>query len=342
MEVPATMRGAVGEAYGPPEECVRVVDLPVPALSRPDDVLVKVAASSVNKGDWHLASGIPGAVRLAFGFSRPPTSPLGSDLSGVVVAVGQGVKELRVGDEVFGMIPTALGGFAEYAVVKEAALAPKPPETTHEAAAAAASAGITALQAIREHGKPLTPDSRVCVIGASGGCGSLAVQLCKAQAGGEVHVTAVCSGASADHARAQGADDVVDYTAGGGLGTGGYDLVLDFVGTRPVQECLEACKEKGTYVAVSGPMDNYWLGPFPRGFYLLFMSMLSTRKISWFFQEPNEAGIVQQLRQHLADGVLAPPLGERFSLDDVPRAIALQGRGHVRGKNVVIIAAEDK
>src|SRR4029078_2360301 len=170
-----------------------------------DQVLVRVHASSVNPADWYGVTGFLFA-RMGNGLRRPKVTAAGSDVAGLVEAVGAGLTTLRPGDEVFG---TATGAWAELACARESRIAPKPPGVSFAQAAAAPIAGCTALQALRDHGR-VESGQKVLINGASGGVGTYAVQLAKALG---AQVTAVCSSRNVDLVRSLGAHRAAGYTS---------------------------------------------------------------------------------------------------------------------------------
>ena len=253
------MKAITQRAYGDPG-VLALVDAERPAPG-PGDVLVRVRAASVNRGDVHLLHGRPFVTRLAGGLRRPRRPIPGADLAGRVEAVGPGVKGLAAGDDVFGSGP---GAFAEYAAVPARALARKPHGLTFEQAAAVPTAGFAALQGLRG----VEPGARVLVVGASGGVGTLAVQLAKA-AGAEV--TGVCSTRNAALVRSTGADHVIDHTRTDYTrGNARYELILDMVGTAALKACARLLAPGGTYVVVGAPGPGRFVAalarsPFVRG-----------------------------------------------------------------------------
>src|SRR4051794_27298790 len=202
--------------YGAPADVLRLehVDIPEPGEG---EVRVRVRAASVNPVEWHLVRGDPLLIRLLAGLRAPKDPALGGDFAGVVDALGPGVTGLAAGDEVFG---SALGSLAEYACAKAERVARKPTVMSFEEAAAIPVAGVTALQAVRDHAQT-EAGQRVLIIGAAGGVGSFAVQIAKALG---AEVTGVCSTANLEFVRGLGADHVVDYTREELSGT--YDVVL--------------------------------------------------------------------------------------------------------------------
>jgi hypothetical protein len=201
--------------YGPPS-VLRLEDAEPPAVGA-GDVLIRVAAASVNPYDWHFLRGTPYLVRGQTGWRRPADPGLGVDLAGRVEAVGRDVTRFTPGDEVFGIAP-APGALAEYAVVpQDRALLPKPANLTFEQAAAVPLAALTALQALRGPGR-LQPGQQVLVNGAAGGVGTFAVQLARVMG---AEVTGVCGPAHTWLVAS--------------LGPQRYDLLLDVAGSRPLR-----------------------------------------------------------------------------------------------------------
>jgi NADPH:quinone reductase-like Zn-dependent oxidoreductase len=170
------MKAIVRETYGPPD-VLHPADVPVPTL-RADDVLVRVRAASANAGDWHLLRGTPFPFRLVAGLRTPKFKIIGTDIAGLVEAVGRNVTQFVPGDEVFGELSrSGFGAYAEFAAAPEKALAVKPRNLSFEEAAALPTAGCTALQGLRK-GR-IERAQRVLIIGASGGVGTFAVQIAK-------------------------------------------------------------------------------------------------------------------------------------------------------------------
>src|SRR5215212_6900315 len=165
------MEAIVRDAYGPPD-VLELRDINIPEIGD-DEVLVQVHAAGVGRDVWHVMAGLPYPIRLAgYGLRAPKNPVIGSDLAGVVEAVGKDVSRFQSGDEVFGI---GKGSYAEYARASEDKLAPKPANLTFEQAAVVAISGLTALQGLRDHGR-VEPEQKVLVIGASGGVGTFAVQ----------------------------------------------------------------------------------------------------------------------------------------------------------------------
>src|SRR5829696_2967677 len=200
-----TMRAVVQDVYGEARDVLRLEQLERPSAG-PGEVLVRVQAAGVDQGVWHVMAGLPYPIRLAgFGLRAPKRRVRGTNVAGVVEAVGDGVTSVRPGDEVFG---SGDGSFADYVVVPEGKLALRPAGLSARQAAALPVSGTTALQALRDHGR-VQPGQRVLVLGAGGGVGSFAVQIAKAYGAA---VTAATSPAKVDMVRSLCGGHVLNYT----------------------------------------------------------------------------------------------------------------------------------
>lgn len=236
------MKAVVYDRYGPPD-VLRVEEVERPA-PKDDEVLVKVHATTVTQTDCHMRRARPYLWRLMLGLRRPKRRILGSDFAGEVEAVGASVTSFAPGDRVFGMAPSA---HAEYVCVRESRLIERiPAGTTFEEAAAVPDGAYQGLLHLR-HAK-VGEGTRLLVYGASGSCGTAAVQLGKHYFG--AHVTAVCNGSNVDLVRSLGADEVVDYEQEDFTRRGErYDVVLDAVGKHSFVRSRRALTDSGMYVA---------------------------------------------------------------------------------------------
>jgi NADPH:quinone reductase-like Zn-dependent oxidoreductase len=319
------MKAVVYDAYGPPEVLrFEEVERPVP---RADEVLVKVHAVSVNASDWETLVGSPAYSRTG-GLRRPRIRTLGSDIAGVVEAVGPGVTRFGPGDEVFGDNLEKKGGFAEYAVARERALSAKPAGLSFVDAAALPQSGVIALQGTRE----VREGQAVLVNGAAGGAGSLAVQLAR-RAGAEV--TGVDRGDKLPFAREMGAHHVLDYTTADFTRAGArYDLVLDLVASRGVLALRRALAPDGRYYAVGGPVPTLLgvllLGP--------LSSVGTGRRIRVLAVRQNETDLLE-IAGLYGDGTLDPVVERTYPLEETPVALRHLGDGDARGKVVVTVDA---
>lgn len=329
----ATMKAAVRDRYGAPDLLyVREIPRPQPAA---DEVLLRVRASSVNAADWRIMRGRPLLARPMFGgILRPAAGPLGSDVAGVVEAVGNEVTDLMPGDEVFG---NADGAFAEY--VTGRAFVPKPANLSFAEAAAIPLAACTALQALRDKGG-VQAGQRVLVTGAGGGVGTFAVQLAKAFG---AHVTAVSRTENLDMLRAIGADAVIDYTREEVPGSGGpYDLIFDVASTLSLSACKPALTRAGLYVwighdhygAAAGPGSVF--GSIPRAFRLMAMSSFSRHLPRVSFSMPDKRSVMAELSAALEAGTLTPVVDQTYPLEQAAEAIGRLQDGTARGRIVIV------
>ncbi len=321
------MNAIVQEEYGPPDAMeLRRVEVPIPDA---DQVLIRVAAASLNIYDWHMTTGMPFMARAAAGLTKPKRPIPGADVAGVVEAVGSKVTRFRVGDEVYGDIGS--GAFAEYAVGKEGALAHKPAEVTFVQAAAVPLAGLTALQGVRDVGR-IQPGHRVIVNGASGGVGTFAIQVAKALG---AEVTAVCSATKVDMARSLGADRVIDYSSEDYTRSErGYQMLFDNVGNRPWAEISRVLVPDGIVVSTTGPKLD-WFGPLRHLLARKGASLLGSKRFTWFTAHV-DAEDLEFLSGLLASGAVTPVIETTYSLADVPEAMQYLSEGHAHGKLAVV------
>lgn len=325
------MKAWVATAYGGPDVLqLREVPTPVPAA---DEVLIRVHATTVTSGDWRVRSldlpaGFGPFARLMFGAVRPRQPILGTELAGVVAAVGGAVTRFRVGDEVFAFSDARMGCHAEYKVMPEGgAVAPRPAGLTFEEAAALAFGGTTALHFFRRAG--LRRGERVLVNGASGAVGTAAVQLARHSG---AHVTGVCSTANLELVRALGADRAVDYTREDALGEGAaYDVIMDTAGTMPFSRCEGALAEGGRLLVV--------LGSLPEMLRIPWVSVTTDKQV---FAGPASGGA--EAVQHLAGlaeaGHFTPVIDRCYPFEAMPEAHRYVDTGRKRGNVVVTLEPE--
>jgi NADPH:quinone reductase-like Zn-dependent oxidoreductase len=318
------MRAWTYDRYGPPS-VLRLADVPVPT-PKPDQVLVRVEAVSLNLSDWETLTGSPLYSRVA-GLRRPKRPTLGSDIAGRVEAVGSAVTDLRPGDAVYGDNLGLKGGFAELAIAPAKALAPIPDGLSMIDASTIPQAGPIALQGITGH-PTVGPGRRVLINGAGGGSGSFAVQLAKAQG---AEVTAVDKAHKLEHLREIGADRVIDHEAVDVFTAGErYDHVLDLVAHRSVIAVRRLLEDDGRYLCVGGSMNavlqNAALGP--------IVGRATGRRIGLLAVRPGPDRFAP-LAQRILDGDVRVHVDQVLPLERVPEALALVGEGRAIGKIVI-------
>lgn len=315
------MRSWVVSPVGGPEH-LRMVEVPKPS-PKSGQLLVRVLAVSLNPADWKVLTGREGG---GFIHSLKPPVRLGFDFSGEVEAVGAGVSGTRPGDPVFGFLPysrrTIQGSLAEYVAVPEASTAVKPPGVSYAVAAAAATVGSTAFQALSLK-FPVSQGSEVLINGASGGVGMFAVQLAHRLGG---RVTGVCSKAKAEQVRSHGAETVLDYRNLSLPRIGrAFDLVFDVACNLSYPSCRRLLKPRGAYLTLL-PSAGFVLG--------LVMALFSKRSCSMLQVQPRRSDLAR-LAGMLAAGDLQCPIDSTHRFEEVPGALSRFRGGETSGKIVI-------
>ena len=323
------MKAIAQDTYGT-ADVLEFRDVEEPAVGE-NDVLVRVHAAGCGPDVWHLMTGMPYMARLAVGFRRPKIRVRGWDVAGTVEAVGVRVTDLVPGDEVMG---TAEGSFAELAVTGPDKLVRKPANLSFPQAAAVPVSGVTALRAVRDEGN-VQPGQRVLVIGASGGVGSLAVQIAKASG---AHVTGVSSTSKSDLVRSLGADDVIDYTRKDFAdGARKWDVIVDTAGRRPLSKLRRALTPKGRLVIVGGDGGGRWTGGFFRGMLRApLVSLFVGQRLRGLATKIEREDLVT-LTELIDAGSVTPVIDRTYPLIEAPDAIRYLEEGHARGKIVVTV-----
>jgi NADPH:quinone reductase-like Zn-dependent oxidoreductase len=325
----STMRAIVQDAYGS-ADVLELRDIDRPEIGD-DEVLVRVHAAGLDRGVWHLMTGLPYPIRLAgYGLRAPKTPVRGMDMAGVVEAVGNDVTRFQPGDAVFGI---GNGSYAEYARASEDKLAPKPANLTFEQAAAVAISCSAALQALRDHGR-VEPGQHVLIIGASGGIGTYAVQLAKAFG---ADVTGVCSATKVEMVRSLGADHVIDYTHEDFAdGEQRYDVILDIGGNSSLSRLRRALSPKGTLVIVGGEKGGRWLGGIDRQLRAILLSRFVGQKLTTFVSRERHEDLMV-LKALIEAGKITPVIDRRYPLTETPEAIRYLEQGRARGKVIITV-----
>jgi NADPH:quinone reductase-like Zn-dependent oxidoreductase len=325
------MRAHVMDNYGGPELLRQAeIDRPLPAAG---EVLVHVAGTSINPLDAHEMRGEPWIMRLGKGWRRPKQHVRGNDVSGIVVASGDTADDDMVGTTVFG---TATGSFADYAVAKVAHVAPAPTSIDPVTAAALPIAGLTALQAVRAARLP--ESGRLLVIGASGGVGTLAVQIAVAAG---VHVTGVCSGPNLELVRSLGATEAIDYTAGElDPSAGPFDAIIDMIGSSRLHRCKQLLASKGTYVLIGGPDGGRLLGPLGGMIRAKLWFALGGRRARTPLATVRRDDLIE-LAGLVDAGVIRPVIDQLVAFDELVDAVRRLETHRARGKVIIQVAVSD-
>jgi NADPH:quinone reductase-like Zn-dependent oxidoreductase len=325
------MRAVVQRRYGN-SDALSVAQVPRPTAA-PDEVLVEVAAAGVDRGTWHLMTGLPRLLRLMFGLRGPKQPIPGLDVAGRVIAIGEQVTRFAEGDEVFGI---ATGSFAEYAVAKEHKLSHRPPEVSVRSAAVATISGCTALEALVDLAE-VKRGQTVLVMGATGGVGSFAVQIAKALG---ATVTGVGSKAKLDLASDLGADSTIDYHTSDPLdGTVRYDVIIDTGGRRSLAELRRALNPKGTLVIVGGEGGGPWTGGFGRHFRAPVLSLFVRQKLR-AVDVTEHHDVSDRLAELMASGDVTPAIGGIYDLEEAGAALDDLAAGRISGKALIALKPE--
>ncbi|MEU4442850.1 NAD(P)-dependent alcohol dehydrogenase [Actinosynnema sp. NPDC050801] len=322
------MKAIVQDRYGDPGVLeFREIDRPEPGERQ---VLVRVHAAGVNIADWFISTGTPYVVRLAgFGLRTPKRTTPGTDVAGVVEAVGGAVTRFKPGDEVFG---EGRATFAEYACADEDQLAAKPAGMTFEEAAGLPLAGITAVQMLRDAAR-LSAGQRLLINGSSGGIGTYAVQIAKATG---AEVTAVCGPTNVDLVRELGADHVVDYSREDFTRTTErYDAILDHVMNHPFAALLRLLTPTGVLMPNSGN-GGRWLGGGRHRLKAEVIRPFTRRRMAPLLARTTRADL-EELARLAESGQLRTVVGHTYPLSDAARAVEHVAAGHARGKVVVTV-----
>ncbi|OCG75312.1 hypothetical protein A7J15_02640 [Microbacterium sediminis] len=324
------MKAMVQDRYGGPE-VLRLAERDVPTPGE-NEVVVRVVATGVDAGLWHLLAGEPFVIRYALPLKGERV--LGLEVAGHVHAVGSAVTDVAVGDAVFGSASMPDGGLAEFARVRRDRLARKPGALTFAQAAALVVSGCAALHAVRA--ARATGGRRVLVLGAAGGVGHLAVQLARAAG---ATVTGASSGPKLDVVRAAGADEAIDYTAADPLARGPFDAIIDTGGHRRLRDLRRALAPRGALVLVGAEPEGDRLGGLGRSLAAVLQgSFTRQRLVMLTSSEPTDA--LDALAVHAEAGPLRPVIDAELPLDRAAEAVARIGRGKGRGKTVVRVQPE--
>ena len=323
------MKAIVQDQYGSAEVLeTREVDQPTIGAN---EVLIRVRAAGVNPADWAVMRGLPYIARPVYGLRKPKQAVRGTDVAGLVEAVGSDVTRFHPGDEVFGW---SSGSYADYAAASEEGLALKPANLTFEQASAVPMAGLVALQAVRDHGK-VQAGQKVLINGASGGIGTFAVQIAKSLG---AEVTAICSTRNVEMVRSIGADHVIDYNREDFTRSGlQYDFILDNVSNHSLSDLRRSLTPTGVLIPNGGNFGNHWFASAGRLLRATVLFRFGSQRLERFLVAPKHEDLVI-LKELIETGKVTPVIDHAYPLSETAQALDRVGVGHSRGKVVITVS----
>lgn len=327
------MKAIICTEYGSPA-VLHLRHNPKP-MPKDDEILIKVIATTAATADVRIRGlDVPVLLklpfRLAMGWSKPRNDILGTELAGVVEAVGQAVQSFRVGDSVFGSTGMRLGAYAEYVCLPESAvLTTKPSNLSYEEAAAVFFGGHTALHFLNQ--ADIQRGQNVLIYGASGSIGTYAVQLAKVMG---AKVTGVCSAANLEMVKALGADHVIDYTTQDFTQNGvAYDVIFDTVGKSPFAGCVQSLTPDGYYLRAV----HMTPAPILRG---MWVSMTTSKKVVGGVASETQEDL-EFLKELLTTKAIKVVIDRCYPLAQLADAHRYVETGHKKGNVVIMVGAEN-
>lgn len=328
------MKAIVYDTYGGPG-VLNLADVPTPK-PRKNEILIKVMATSATTADWRIRSlsipyGFKFIARLVFGFNKPRKKILGTELSGIVVSLGEKVTKFKTGEKVIAQLGADMGAYAEYCCLDERKVIVKMPESLSFEEAATVSFGFTTAWAYLVDKAKLGAGQSILIHGASGSVGTAAIQIAKYLG---AHVTAVSSGKNSELVTSLGADIFIDYTVSDFTkNQNQYNCVLDCFGNLKFAEIDNSLTKNGTFIIVSGELPQLLKAPFVN----LSQSMRQGRKI---IAAPiaDNLHTLQTVADLFAAKKLVPVIDQVFSMDEIRAAHAYIEKRHRKGNVAIRIA----
>ena len=316
------MKAIIFKEYGGPEK-LEYVDYPKPKPGS-GEVLIEVAAASVNPVDWKVREG-----RLKFMTGKKFPLFAGSELSGVISELGQDVSEFKIGDRVFAGLTRKGGAYAEYVVAKVEKTIRIPDALTHEVASTLAIAGVTPLQAFTLHYN-VKKGHEVLINGGSGGVGTYAIQIAKAMG---AKVTAVCSDRNKELVLSLGADEVIDYNKEDFRERqNAFDVILDAAANAFYSDSKKSLKKGGMLIKLNISIKTILLG--------LWTKYFSSRKVKMILLKNNSKDL-QWMIDHIVSGEIKVIIDKTFPLEKAGEAQAYSQTGRAKGKIVITVAVNE-
>jgi len=323
------MRAVTQDHYGQPD-VLKLQQVPEPIIDA-TDLLIRVQAAGLNAADGHMLTGVPMPLRLVTGLRRPRVPVLGTELSGVVEAIGSAVTDFSIGDEVIAEV--GRGSLADLAKVEAKLAVRKPQNLTHQQAAALPLTSVTALKAVRDVGK-VTSGEQVLINGASSGVGIYAVQMAVALG---AKVTGVCSSSNVEMVRSLGTHHVIDYTQDDfALTSERFDVMIDVVSSRTLEASRRVLSENGRYVMVGDMSMGKWLGV-GRQIRVVLKAPFVSQTLKPMLAKTNRPDL-ETIVAMVEDGTVWPVIDRVYPLEETATAMRLVLSGHSHGKVVVAVA----
>lgn len=336
------MQAIVYEKYGPPEVLqLKEVEKPTP---KDNEILIRVYATPVSYGDilarnfrnmplnkFNMPLPLWFPTRIYFGFTKPRIKILGSEFSGEIEATGKDVKRFKIGDQVFGYLGQKMGANAEYLCMSEdGCVAIKPENMSYEEAAAVPYGALMASTILRKVN--IQSGQKILINGASGGIGSVALQLAKFQFGAEV--TGVCSTPRMKYVKAIGADRVIDYTKDDFTKDGEtYDLIFDILGKSSFSRCKGSLKQNGIYLLASFKTRQL--------FQMLWTKIVGSKKVICAIATEKQEDLI--LIKGLAEaGKIKSVIDRQYPLEQTSDAHSYIETGLKKGNVVITVEHNNK
>ncbi len=329
------MKAVVYTQYGPPEVLhLKEIEKPAP---KDDEILVRNYATTVNYGDitarnfGNLSSrefNMPALLlipaRMGFGINKPRNPILGSEFAGEVEAVGKDVTRFKAGDQVFGYLGQGMGAYAEYLCMPEVGMvAIQPANMTYGEAATIPYGAIMALNLLRK--VDIQPGQKVLINGASGGIGSMAVQLARYYG---AEVTGVCGTPRLEYVKALGAAHVIDYTKEDFTQNGEtYDLIFDVLGRSSFPRCRDSLTPNGVYLLASFKLPDLMQ--------MLWTSITGSSKKAICALSTEKAEDLVLIKELIEAGEVNAIIDKSYPMEQAAEAHAYVEQGHKKG-NVII------
>ena len=310
------MKALTINQFGGPEQ-LRIQEVGIP-VTGPGEILVRIHAAGVNPVDYKIRNG---SIKFISGKKFPRI--LGGDIAGIVEQSPK-KSSYRPGDKVFAMLSIKGGGYAEFTTIRESHLCHTPEGLNMTEAASVPLAALTALQAFRKEGGIRSGD-RILINGASGGVGSFAVQIAKAQG---AYVTAVCSARNTEFVKSLGADRVIDYNSEDftKINTR-FNRILDAVAKSSFRQCSKILEKGGLYIST---IPNNGL------FFYQALNFLRSKKAGFIMVKPS-GGDLMIIADYIKKDLLRPYVQQTFPLEEGAKAHEKIETERVRGKIVLSV-----